>query len=633
MQEKMSEVERMESLLEKKLESTCFEASKEFHEGNHKYIENVYPETQLNEMDFAEQTAYDHKESKTENVLFFELSTIPKPKMNRYEFDCKEDSESFRCTGISQLEPGTKKVLYELARKGKKLNRIVIVESQDVRTKEVQGIAGDFWDDPEYMKNKCRSAVCFYKQRILDYIHRNYQKQILQNPEDLIPDSETYEMHFPEGVHYSEDELKVLFYDIPTKEISEEAPENKGVYQENSLELFMEIIHGIKGNRGKKINLYFDTQGGDRSALLQANAVVELLKDQGVEVKGRYAVPRFDHSKNRQLIKEVGGIYKTYDLVSAMTEFKLYGKGKGLKNFFKEDKDPETQEILALIDKLSKAISLCNMSAFDSALDEMKQLNEKIKYNKISVGSQLRLVLQDIMENYSELLDDDKSSPFDIVQWCINKDYYQQAITIIESKMPDMLVDCGFLHYDPEDNVTYLKNGTIPDYEDSLKLEEVLKKIYLKHGSKKSQKDKNSKQIEKERKYLKKRLFEVWTKYNRFSDKFRKIRLDGHLAANWEKKVNEFNLCKNRARVRLKKENGFYEFEYSEYDQNVRDNKTFLMFAALSYQLKQIRNKVNHAQSEYEEERVKDALKTYIKIGQELNLTEKWKENRSKNMN
>ena len=66
-----------------------------------------------------------------------------------------------------------------------------------------------------------------------------------------------------------------------------------------------------------------DMQGGDRNAVSQMNAIVELLERQGVMIRGRYANDYNPTRKERPLhtIREVSKEYRTYDLISAPYEY------------------------------------------------------------------------------------------------------------------------------------------------------------------------------------------------------------------------------------------------------------------------------------------------------------------------
>lgn len=569
-------------------------------------------------------------EQREENVLLLALSTISdNPKMYKYRNNQKDVMETFSCTGISQLEPGTKQVIYQLAKEGQKVNRIVIVESEETRTREISGISENFWDDPDYMKDKFQSAVCFYKQRILDYIYREYEKDILSDETSLVADFKDFEDHLPDDVYYSKEVLQHLFYDVPTIANHEKQLMDTRVYREESLELFVEISRAIKGVGGKKINLYIDTQGGARSSIQQINAVVELLKGKNVEIKGRYAIPKFNlrDQKSIYTIKEVGELYRSYDLVSAMTEFKLYARGKGLTAFFAGDPDPVTKQMIGIINQISEAIALCNMVIFENALDQMSFLKKDIEKGA-SVTSQIKLVFKDIIDNYSDLLKEERTQ-FEIVEWCVEHHYYQQAITIIESKMPQMLVESRFLLFDPDDTVEIKTTDLTDSYPDTANIKVLCQKM--------------KQSLKAEWKPSENYLFEQWIWSNKCAPKETKdevkmleetkyfgtaLKLQGNLSHTWKEKIEEFNECR-RVRFSLKCEGKSYRFEYAKFDQMVRDksktSKMFRMFAALSSILKDARNGINHADSILKGEQIKDALETYIILGKELQLTEKWK--------
>ena len=542
-----------------------------------------------------------------ENVLFFALSTLNRnPKRFHYCQEENEEKECFHCIGISQLEPGTKLILHNLAKRGEKLNRIVILESQETM-QEIEGaetiIDQEFWEDSE---GKVCSTSNFYKQRIKDYIRERYDKKILLNDEENIIKADGEETHIQstdqKKVCYSDSELDDLFYDIIVGKQTERDADNHIVcYQENSLEQLMGIIEKIKGDQGKKINLYVDTQGGSRTSIQQINAVLELLKDQNVTIKGKYAISGFNGKTDKKyVIQEVSDQYRTYDLVSAMLEFKSYGRGNGLAEYFKTEEDENTKRIIALINQISGAISLCNMEEFESALDKMSELKEIVTNGSEEPKSEIQIVFKDIIDNYQELLEKDRN-PFKIIKWCVARKYYQQAITIIESKMPKMLTETEYLYYNCEDKITL-------DAE-KISVENICKTIL-------KQRNQGWKGVENY-------LFETWC--STISGK-RKGLLNGNLLHTWEEKCEKYRCSKNFTITETISGKGL-SFDYSKYQEKVKNNSKFLFFALLSSEIKSVRNKVNHAVSEMTEEMIKDALDTYIIIGDKLSLSEKWETN------
>lgn len=554
-------------------------------------------------------------DKKEENVLFFYLSVLGRSIMSKYQGRCGEKVVNY--TGISQLEAGTKHTLYNLALEGKKLDRIVIVESQKTRLDDRKEFAETFWDNPEEMKKYKTSSICFYKQRIKDYLRRKESKEIFKNIEGTFyEENKEFEMPFVDTIEYAEEEIETLFYDIPTytageKEDKSDEENDIEYYEDQSLELFAEIIKGIQGVDNKPVNLYVDMQGGFRSAVSQVDAVLELLKDRNVDIKGRYAINGFSgDGKAIYNVRSVDGEYKAYELVSAMTEFKRYGRGEGLTEFFKKDNEPETLQITGVIRKISDAIALCNVEEFQKQINKLKEINAKpeIKKQLEQKNSQISIVFQDIIEDYKSLLRKE-STTFDIVKWCVKKSFYQQAITLIESLMPKMLVECGFLHYDPNDYIQVKDSKTGKNEE--VKISDVCEQI----REEKHQLWKDNMNY----------LFERWMACNYKNKAYfgvSELEIAGiDKNSDFKKKANQFQRCK------IVKSNGF---AYAEYTKNLKedmDSKLFYMFAALSRILKEVRNKINHAASGESYEKVRGMLETYLSLGEYLKLNEKWAEN------
>ena len=352
-------------------------------------------------------------------------------------------------------------------------------------------------------------------------------------------------------------------------------------------------------------------QGGFRSAVSQVDAVLELLKDRNVDIKGRYAINGFSgDGKAIYNVRSVDGEYKAYELVSAMTEFKRYGRGEGLTEFFKKDNEPETLQITGVIRKISDAIALCNVEEFQKQINKLKEINAKpeIKKQLEQKNSQISIVFQDIIEDYKSLLRKE-STTFDIVKWCVKKSFYQQAITLIESLMPKMLVECGFLHYDPNDYIQ-VKDSKMGKNEE-VKISDVCEQI---------RKEKH--QLWKDNMNY---LFERWMACNYKNKAYfgvSELEIAGiDKNSDFKKKANQFQRCK------IVKSN---EFAYAEYTKNLKedmDSKLFYMFAALSRILKEVRNKINHAASGESYEKVRGMLETYLSLGEYLKLNEKWAEN------
>lgn len=332
------------------------------------------------------------KRESTENVILLAMSTLSKNIVeNHFFFMNNDDKWDYYCK--SQLGPETKMIMSLLDSQGEKVNRIVILA-----TKETIDI-----DDIHNV-----SAVDFYKSEISAYV-----KEAIQN-EHQLSNGELYAM----GVNFEVIELG----------------------KDDSL---VNAVDAIKGNNGKKIDLYIDVQGGVRASTTQINAIVELLSSQGVTIKGRYA-NNYKYGSLEHEIKSVDDEYATYELVTAMEIFRKYGRGEQLRTYFDAEKNGFSKQLLTAIDFASDAIGLCDVVRFDEAIDKIATLDEL--YREDSVTATLKIIYQDIREDYATIINA-KDRAVEQIRWCKNKGFYQQALTILESKMPQVLSQRGIIYH------------------------------------------------------------------------------------------------------------------------------------------------------------------------------------------
>lgn len=344
-----------------------------------------------------------------ENVLLITMSTFNAKNVitNTYYFT-EESGEKKYFYGISQLEPGTKRVLYKIEKEKKKINRIVIIE-----TKETYEVIIPVDQQNEEIKNK-RTAVKLYLNRIREYLD-------IDNKDDYIKNY--FDNYLFKHEHVDADNF------------------------------IIKTINDIKGDNGKEINLYIDTQGGLRDLNTQMNAVLELLKNQKVKIAGRY-LSDFKNGQKENRIMEVDDRYRTYDFLTAMNSFERYGQGEDLVEYLKKDKalenDGNAKLIVDSIKKASNAISLCRANEFDDAITEL----QRALANRDNNNTLIDVVAQDIRNDYKSVWEaKDKAERYiKQIKWCLRKGFIQPAITFCEAKIPYVLVKSGIIYYAEDDN-------------------------------------------------------------------------------------------------------------------------------------------------------------------------------------
>lgn len=351
------------------------------------------------------------EQDKHENVMLLAMSTLPfKPKVNTYQV--RKDDEVLYFKSLSQMEPHTKYVLQMLAACGERLNRIVILESSKARTEKPEN-----WNQ--------ETATTLFAKRIYNYLG-SHEKVDIEVQDELADLKET-----PCDQHMYTDGF----------------PELVAVDLDNPV-FFWEAVKAIQGTENNMaIHLYMDMQGGDRNAVSQMNAIAELLVRQKVIIKGRFAND-FEPKRNPPLhtIRDAGKEYRTYDLISAMDIFSRYGWGDKLEEYFKGEGHGGSKErkLIEAINQASQSISRCNADGFDHAVRRIENLERE--FENPETVTEMDVVYEDIYKDYKPLFGV-KYRYVAQIRWCLDKHFLQQALTILEAKMPCEFVRSGLIYY------------------------------------------------------------------------------------------------------------------------------------------------------------------------------------------
>lgn len=528
------------------------------------------------------------------NVLLLAMSTLGKNVVNVYQYKGKySNNEEWYFKGISQLEPDSKLILSILDSLNQKIDKIIILASPEAR--EAKGGFGQ----------KEISSVDFYKERIKSFVdgEDDYEENVAINSKLQLNSIQKY--HSLTGKYIlTDDNFKII-------------------NSENDNYLFEAVNSILPNTRGKKLNLYIDVQGGGRSSMVQMNAIIELLKKGNLEIKGRFANKFNPMTEGPHPIIEVSEEYNAYNLVTAMEIFRKYGRGYELEYFFnhtdeKSGDQGEEKKLSAFITQASNAIQLCDVKSFDEAINNIAELK---KIHDFKDESLYGMVCNEIIEDYSQLIDlkDSPQKYIYQVEWCLAREFIQQALTIIESQMPKIILEFSNcvqpINFDSR--ITYKKkNGHQWEAYGDETIDEILKL------SKK-------KKWEKRENYI----FEGWAFHNvvkRDKDNNCLYIAFPNDQTISKKEIERMNKDTGRSySVSWHNNTGSFSAEIDvlkdDNDKRVDDLKKFLYFVNLHMLLKNQRNMANHASEDERAsiEQVKNAISVYIQLAKELDFVSK----------
>lgn len=244
---------------------------------------------------------------------------------------------------------------------------------------------------------------------------------------------EIMEKEYLEGNISEYHSKKISFHFIP---ISLEEP-GKGIRKAVD---YIRKCHQEEAENNK-VPLYIDTHGGLRDVSQSMTAIISLLKVYDIEPAKIWGIY---FGGERNMLVEQDKSYKMFEFVAGMNEFIQFGSPNALKEYFDGQNDEQTQKLLDAMGQVSDGIKMCDPKEYEKGLD---QLGEVINSGTSFENEWISIFIDYIKQQYGVLLDSNQRTSLDIVRFCYRKEQYQQALTFIESRMPEYFHDKGVLYY------------------------------------------------------------------------------------------------------------------------------------------------------------------------------------------
>ena len=272
---------------------------------------------------------------------------------------------------------------------------------------------------------------------------------------------------------YFEQEITPLFSTVIREIPCGDSLDNTKELGDNIIKLCKEIVAYKKTlPTSSKIRLYIDTTGGFRNAAMIFLILGRIMSYLGIEVADVFYTSWKAGDCSVHPIKDT---YELLDLVAGFEEFKLYGSAKKLNAHFKanqadedeqENYDTENRgnnnssihELLSAMDSFSEAINISSRGSFEKSI---KRLDESLALVRSTTDDtstskdfdqELVELLQDpIEESYDILLDHHRNNTSDelaYIDWCLDHDYLQQALTLFCEYVPEYALDKGIIEID-----------------------------------------------------------------------------------------------------------------------------------------------------------------------------------------
>lgn len=218
-----------------------------------------------------------------------------------------------------------------------------------------------------------------------------------------------------------------------------------------SIDTITNIANEILNEKNKEVELYIDLQGltpTDGSTMFSTFMMANRRIGYKCDLRSLINTKR-DRNAFSGIITGAYDSYNTQKLIEAIYLFLDYGKDRPLKEYWQSlnIKNEKVDTLFAAMDCIDEGITLCNVDLIMHGMRYIKKIVDE--YEKAGVVNNIYLdfIINCIKVDYGEILDKEDVYIYDLLKWLLKKGFYQQILTLIESKIPDDMVERGIYYY------------------------------------------------------------------------------------------------------------------------------------------------------------------------------------------
>lgn len=423
------------------------------------------------------------------NVLITTLGFLKKHDSLEYYSYFDDNGEEQFCTGLSVAEAGTKYVLST-----QKIDEILVVGSQDAIGDNEASEEKMLDVNTEYVSDiSSLSEFGVFKYRIKQFIdNKDFEVDSIINgaTEDFVKDVVAQLTKFKQeenidfdGTHFRDVALyKEPYYSVFCR-LKDKVPQEQFTYQctvayskldshykmypiESNKNVsvkfvplkqtetgriddnYEEVISNLMHMRNDDVRLYIDLQGfgfGEAFSLYNMISIYSKSTENRVELAG-VIQSSFDPTRPINSIKNEWERFEIQRLLTGINTFLNYGRSSEICDYWEERKEglPAAVHIIEGIKYVDEGVTFCNIPIIKYGISVIR---EALKEGNEIENTAFALMKDLIKKDYGELLEGDSVSIPALLKWTIDKKMYQQALTIIESHLPEDMVERGIFYY------------------------------------------------------------------------------------------------------------------------------------------------------------------------------------------
>ena len=215
----------------------------------------------------------------------------------------------------------------------------------------------------------------------------------------------------------------------------------------------LEHISSIAGSDGEEVEIYLCTQNDNARDSFVLTSLMETLRAVSFSRAriARIILTDAPSDKMVETISEDTGQLFVYELLSGTRSFLRYGKTDLLLDLRAASgiRNPNIDRMLYAMRNIDIGISLCDITDIERGIVKLREIfaEEYPVTGDTFVEKYFNIIASGIKEDYGPLLSGDEISFIELVKWAYRKGFWQQTLTLIESRAPEDFVNRGIYYY------------------------------------------------------------------------------------------------------------------------------------------------------------------------------------------
>ena len=337
----------------------------------------------------------------------------------------------------------------------------VNIEEQDIRellNDDEKAKVEDFVEKFFYTKENTDKTKRY--SRFFDHVMQdvNLRDSFVNGLKEAVPEAKedpdrfltwTYQKLYNEMKSSSKLELLEANSNVKIRFIPVVRDDEEATFIEN----FTKIMNDIIAEGNDKIELYICVQSEDASdtyVLINLMNLIKAMPDADISV-AKVITTTKNPEDAVATISDDTLKFGISDLVAGTRAFLQYGKTDMLLEFWHKSglDNPEIERLLYAMRNIDYGISLCDISDIMRGIKSLRDLLKDVKEFKGNtfVERFFEMIAHGIKQDYGSLVASDDIVFIDLVKWAYRKGFWQQTLTLIESRAPEDIVDRGFYYY------------------------------------------------------------------------------------------------------------------------------------------------------------------------------------------